>query len=99
MNSLKLYRGADVIGIVSDPAQDGPETLARLALTPAAANHKELLDYIMSVKVDGEDPPESLNLWEDWVIEDAEGVMRGIFAPAIRSDANFISWRWRCSKL
>ena len=78
MNSLKLYRGADVIGIVTDPAQDGPETLAKLALTPAAANHKELLDYIMSVKVDGEDPPESLNLWEDWVIEDAEGVMRGI---------------------
>ncbi|MFA7335646.1 MAG: hypothetical protein WC028_02590 [Candidatus Obscuribacterales bacterium] len=99
MNSLKLYRGVDVIGIVTDPAQDGPETLAKLALTPAAANHKELLDYIMIVKVDGEDPPESLNLWEDWVIEDAEGVMRGIFAPAIRSDAKFISWRWRCSKL
>ena len=95
MNSLKLYRGADVVGIVTEPEQEGPQITAVLELTPAAANHKELLDYIMSVKEDDQDPPVSLNLWEDWFIEDEDGVKRGIFAPAIRSDAKFISWRWR----
>ncbi|MBP6747911.1 hypothetical protein KA344_21965 [bacterium] len=95
MKSLKLYRGADVIGIVTDPAQEGPQITADLKLTPAAANHKELLDYMMSKKVRGQDPPESLNLWEDWFIEDENGVKRGIFAPAIYPDAKFISWRWR----
>lgn len=99
MNSLKLYRGADVIGIVSDPEQEGPQTTADLELTPAAANHKELLDYIMSVKVVGEDPPESLNLWEDWFIEDENGAKMAIYPPAIYPGGKFISWRWRCSKL
>ncbi|MFA6209619.1 MAG: hypothetical protein WCT03_12590 [Candidatus Obscuribacterales bacterium] len=99
MNPLKLYRGIDLIGIVTDPEQEGPQIIAALELTPAAAKHKELLDYIMSVKKPGEDPPESLNIWEEWVIEDENGVMRGIGCPAIRPGGKFISWRWRRSIL
>lgn len=95
MSPLKLYRGTDVIGIVSDPAQEGPQITADLELTPAAASHKELIDYIMSKDKGDQDPPESLNLWEDWFIEDENGVKRGIFAPAIYPGAKYISWRWR----
>ena len=95
MNPLKLYRGSDVIGIVTEPAQDGPETVAALELTAAAANYKELLDYVMSVKKEDEDPPAELHVFDDWFIEDEHGVKRGIFSPAIRPDAKFISWRWK----
>jgi len=95
VNLLKLYRGADVIGIVTDPDQEGPQTIAILELTAAAANHRELLDYIMSAKKPGEDPPEALKIFDDWFIEDEHGVKKGIFSPAIRSDAKFISWRWK----
>lgn len=95
MNSLKLYRGADVIGIVTNPAQEGPETIAKLELTDAAAHHRELLDYMLSVTSDSPDPPDSLKLFDDWFIEDESGVRRGIFLPAIRPDGKFISWRWR----
>ena len=95
MNPMKLCRGADVIGIVTEPAQEGPQITAFLELTPAAASHKELIDYIMSENKGDQDPPESLNLWEDWFIEDEHGVKQGIFAPAIYPGAKFISWRWR----
>ncbi|CAN5382379.1 hypothetical protein BH11CYA1_BH11CYA1_50750 [soil metagenome] len=95
MNSLKLYRGADVLGIVTEPAQEGPETIAKLELIAAAANHKELLNYMMTVTRDSPDPPVELNIFEDWFIEDENGVKRGIFLPAIRPDAKFISWRWK----
>jgi hypothetical protein len=64
MNSLKLYRGADVIGIVTDPEQEGPQITADLELTAAAVNHQEVIDYILSKKEPGQDPPESLNLWK-----------------------------------
>ena len=95
MNSLKLYRGADVVGIVTNPEQEGPQITAVLELTPAAANHKDVLNYMMSVTRDSPDPPLALYIFEDWFIEDDKGVKRGIFLPAIRSDAKFISWRWR----
>ncbi len=95
MNSLKLYRGADVVGIVTDPEQDGPQITAALELTPVAGDYKELFDYMMSVTRDSPDPPSALNIFEDWFIEDESGVKRGIFLPAIRPDAKFISWRWR----
>ena len=95
MNPLKLYRGSDVIGIVTEPAQDGPQTIAALELTAAAVNHKELLNYMMTVTRDSPDPPVELNIFEDWFIEDENGVKRGIFLPAIRPDAKFISWRWK----
>lgn len=95
MNSLKLYRGADVVGIVTNPEQEGPQITAVLELTPAAANHKDVLNYMMSVTRDSPDPPLALNIFEDWFIEDDKGVKRGIFLPAIRSDAKYISWRWR----
>ena len=95
MNSLKLYCGADVVGIVTNPEQEGPQITAVLELTPAAANHKDVLNYMMSVTRDSPDPPLALNIFEDWFIEDDKGVKRGIFLPAIRSDAKFISWRWR----
>jgi len=95
MNPLKLYRGADILGIVTKPEQEGPQITAVLELTPAAANHKELLNYMMSVTRDSPDPPLELNIFQDWFIEDENGVKRGIFLPAIRPDAKFISWRWR----
>ncbi|CAN5119996.1 hypothetical protein BH11CYA1_BH11CYA1_49360 [soil metagenome] len=95
MNSLKLYRGSDVLGIVTNPEQDGPQVTAILELTDASANYKDLLDYMMSVKEDGEDPPVELNIWEDWFIEDEHGDKTAIFAPAIYPGAKFISWRWK----
>ncbi|MFA7335706.1 MAG: hypothetical protein WC028_02890 [Candidatus Obscuribacterales bacterium] len=95
MNSLKLYRNSEVLGIVTNPAQEGPEPVANLELTAAAANHKDLLDYIMSKKEPGQDPPVSLNLFEGWFIEDENGVKKTIFPPAIYPGAKFISWRWR----
>ncbi len=95
MNPIKLYRGADVVGIVTNPEQEGPQITAALELTPAAANHKDVLNYMMSVTRNSPDPPVALNIFEDWFIEDDSGVKRGISLPAIRSDAKFISWRWR----
>ncbi len=95
MNLLKLYRGSDVLGTVTNPEQDGPQITAVLELTDASAKYKELLDYIMSVKEDGEDPPLELRVYDDWFIEDEQGVKRGIFAPAIYPDAKYISWRWK----
>ncbi len=98
MNLLKLYRGADVIGIVTDPEQEGPQTTAGLELTPAAADHQEVIDYILSKKEPGQDPPESLNLWEDWFIEDENGEKKAIHPPAIYPGAKFVSWRWKRTK-
>jgi hypothetical protein len=95
MNLLKLYRGADMIGTLTDIAQDGPEFLAALELTPAAANHKELLDYIMSTDKGDEDPPEALKLFEDWFMETEDGIMRDIFAPGIHPGAKWLRWRWK----
>ncbi len=83
MNSLGLYRGADVIGIVTDPEQEGPQTTAGLELTAAAASHQEVIGYILSKKEPGQDPPESLNLWEDWFIEDENGEKKAIHPSAI----------------
>ena len=97
MNSLKLYRGADFLGIVTNPEQEGPQITGILELTAAAAKHKELLDYIMSEKESGEDPPVSLNLWEDWFIEDQNAVKKPIFAPAIYPGGKYVSWRWKQS--
>lgn len=92
---MKLYRGSDVLGIVTDPAQEGPDTIAKLELSGAAANYKDLLNYMRSVTSDSPDPPLALNIFEDWFIEDEKGVKRGIFLPAIRPDAKYISWRWK----
>lgn len=95
MTSLKLYRGADVIGLLTAPSQDGPQTLANLELTPAADKHRELLEYMTTPNPDGIDPPASLRLFDDWFIEDENGVKKEIFYPAIRPDAKFLSWRWK----
>jgi hypothetical protein len=99
MNSLKLYRGADVIGIVTDPEQEGPQITADLELTAAAVNHQEVIDYILSKKEPGQDPPESLNLWEGWFIEDENGEKKAIQPPAIYPGAKFVSWRWKHPRL
>jgi hypothetical protein len=93
--SLKLFRQTDIIGILTNPAQDGPEIVANLELTDAAANHQDLLDYIMSKKLPEQDPPELLNLFEGWFIEDENGVKKTIFPPAIYPGAKFLSWRWK----
>ncbi len=97
MNPLKLYRGSDLIGLLTNPSQEGPQFNADLELTAAADKHKEVLDYIMGPKDSTQDPPLSLNLWEDWVIEDEEGVIWGICPPAIYPGAKYISWRRRRS--
>jgi len=94
MKTLKLYRGTDVVGIITEPQQAGPDFSAKLELTPAASKWKALFDYIMGPKEPGADPPVELNIWEDWYIEDENGVMRPIHPPGLPKDAKFIMWRW-----
>jgi len=98
MITLKLYRSTDLVGIITDPAQAGPDFSAKLELTPAASKWKALFDYIMGPKMPSEDPPDELNYWEDWFIEDENGVMRPIYPPGFPQDAKFILWRWRRNK-
>lgn len=95
MSALKLYRGADLIGIVTDPEQDGPEIIAALEFTAAAVKHKVLLEYIMSDIDATQDPPAELNIFDDWFIEDENGVSRPIFMPTIYDGGSNLSWRWK----
>jgi len=93
--TLKLYRGSDAVGIVTNPEQEGPETVAALEFTPAAAKHKALLDYLMSEIDATQDPPAEFNFFEDWFIEDENGVMKPIFVPTIYDGGTNLSWRWK----
>lgn len=94
MTLLKLYRGDDVVGILSDPSQDGPQFMAAIELTAEAAKHQELIDYISTPNRNGDDPPEHLRVFDDWFIE-LKGEKIGIFLPGIISDGKFLSWRWK----
>ncbi len=95
MTYLKLYRGSDIIGIVTEPEKEGPETIADLKFTEAAAKHKELLDYMMKPRESIEDPPTKFNFFEDWFMEDENGVVRPISPPAFYDGGTNLSWRWR----
>lgn len=95
MNTLKLYRGSDSVGIVSNPEQEGPEIIAGLEFTTAAAKYRELLDYMMSEIDATQDPPPEFNIFEDWFIEDEHGVKKPIFMPTIYDGGTNLSWRWK----
>jgi hypothetical protein len=95
MTKLKLYRGTDCIGIVTNPEQEGPETTAALEFTPAASKWKDLLDYIMSDLDTTDDPPAALNAFEDWYLEDENGFKRAIFVPGIYDGGTNLAWRWK----
>jgi hypothetical protein len=95
MITLKLFRGSDIIGIVTNPEQEGPETVAGLEFTTDASKYKDLLNYMMNPKDTTQDPPPEYNFFEDWFIEDENGVMRPISPPAIYNHGEYLSWRWR----
>jgi hypothetical protein len=73
MTYLKLYRGSDIVGIITNPIQEGPETIAGLKFTEAASKWKELFQYMINDIDTTQDPPSELNVFEDWYIEDENG--------------------------
>ena len=95
MDTLKLYRGSDIVGVVTNPEQEGPEIIAALEFTAAAAKYRELLEYTMSEKDATQDPPPEFNFFEDWFIEDENGVKKPISIPAIYDGGTNLSWRWK----
>lgn len=95
MNSLKLLRGTDIIGVITEPEQEGPEVIGSLIFTQEATKWKTLLDYMMADRDSFDDPPIELNIFEDWYVIDEGGVKRGIFAPCIYDGGTNLSWRWK----
>jgi hypothetical protein len=95
MNTLKLYRGSDIIGVVTDPEQEGPETIAGLELTEGAKKWKDLLDYIMCPKDPTQDPPFDYDIFDEWFVEDENGNRRPIQIPGIFDGGTNLSWRWK----
>ncbi|CAN5316777.1 hypothetical protein BH11CYA1_BH11CYA1_41180 [soil metagenome] len=84
-----------MVGVVTNPEQEGPETIAALQFTAAAGKYRELFSYLMSEKELGEDPPLEFNIFEDWFIEDENGVKKAISTPAIYDGGTNLSWRWK----
>ncbi len=42
-----------------------------------------------------QDPPPEFNIFEDWFIEDENGVKKPIFMPTIYDGGTNLSWRWK----
>jgi len=91
---MKLLHRSKPIGLIKNVDSDGLGFVANIELLPAAEPFKLLFDFLIDEERNSEEPPFSEEMLEGWSIEDENGVVHTIFAPAIDNDYTTIEWRW-----
>lgn len=91
---MKLLHQSKPIGMIKNIDPDGMGFVADIELLPAAEPFKPLFDFLIDEQRNSQEPPFSEELLEGWSIEDENGVVRAIFAPAIDNNYTTIEWRW-----
>ena len=81
---LKLYHEDNLVALISDHSPNGFEMHGSLQLTEKAAAYKAVLDYWADPNKDPQqEPPFPTSLFENWFVEDQEGVRHEICIPGV----------------
>ncbi len=91
---MKLLHRTKTIGLIKNIDPDGSGFVANIELLPDAEPFKPLFDFLIDEERISEEPPFSEDVLEGWSIEDENGVVHSIFAPAIDNGYTTIEWRW-----
>lgn len=93
---MQLLFHEEVIGIIRDQSNDGPEMWGSFEPNDAAIKFTEMWNFMADEDNWDKDPPVSEDYLEDsnWSILEDAGTRRQIFLPAVYPDGS-ISWHWR----
>ncbi len=91
---LRLFRGSELVGTITNLDSDFPWMGGLIQLTPAADPYRHIWEFWTTECNRENDPPFDIpeDIDENWFIEDGEGERTQIEFPAIHSDGS--AW-WR----
>lgn len=93
---MKLYHNKNLIATVSNPIHESLELTGRIELLPSAESYMEVFEYVKDPDkmFSGEEPPFDEDFYFDnWFLEDDNGVRKEIVIPGIYDDGT-ICWRY-----
>lgn len=94
---LKLFWKTKMVGVVTDATfSDFPWKAGRFEARKMSERLREVLDWFAAQAVADEllDPPFAVDLLEEWVIVDANGVRHELFLPPLIDFAKgIVEWR------
>ncbi len=91
---LKLVRGTELVGTITNLDSDWPWMGGQIKLTPAAQPYKHFWDFWTIEGNREKEPPFDIpeDIDENWYIEDEKGVRLHIEFPAVHNDGT-VWWR------
>jgi len=89
---LKLYHKFELIGFINNPAPDGLGMVGEIQLTEAAERYREAFAFMTDDEKRSANPPFDEDVFENWFIEDENGVRQATIFPAVHDDGE-IYWR------
>jgi len=89
---LKLYHKSTLIGLITNPEPDGLGMVGTIQLTEAATDYKEAFHFMTDDDKRSANSPFDEDVFENWFVEDEQGVRRETVFPAVHEDGE-IYWR------
>ena len=93
---LKLFHLTKMLGIITEPFQDGLGMGGTVYLTEEANSYKEIFSYIVDQEKmeSGQDPPfDASYFFDNWFIEEEDGTRKESIIPGIHEEHD-IYWRY-----
>ncbi len=87
---MKLLFKGEEMGVITGRRRDEMGFCGSIQLLPAAEKYKPLFDWLINQE---DSPPFDEEFFENWDVEDDDGVRHDIVCPCIDNNYTTIEWR------